>query len=261
MCVITNVSAFNLVWDHYYQNARARRMEGRIVSGAGGQRFVLSQAELHRIPDSRTLENLGPGVEAIPASWAGTTREGAPFPHLETPVPWRTVTNEVFLLSAGCLHYIPDPTTLDVLGLPQQIRDVPDTVFQWLPRCEPLPHRELPVVTGSPNAPLVVYKGQRHPLPDARTLDILRLGPGQYSNSPVDVSLPVGLPLPPLKTKALRNRTTGEVFFVDSGCLHRVPDSQTLRSMNLQSQTADAPAPVFEALPKCAPVARVSISH
>jgi hypothetical protein len=177
---------------------------------------------------------------------------GSPFPPLATAVPRRTSTGEVFFVREGCLHYVPDPQTLTILGLVNQIRDVPESVFDLLPRCSPLPRLELPMTSGSGTRVFLTYRGERHAVPDKQTLDILRLQDGQHSESPVDVSLPAGAPLPPLRTRAVRRASTGEVFYIEGGCLHYVPDPETISTMNLWGRFADAPENALDALPVCA---------
>ncbi len=254
LAAVSNGLAVEMTWSHFYQNARLRRLDGQLLS-ADGEIYLASGGELHRIPDAITVKSLDADTRSMPPSAPPAMPRGSPFPRLETSMVRRDSSGEVFFIRGACLHYIPDRQTLTILGLEEQIHNLPASVVDMIPRCSPLPREQFPAVTSSDSRMFVTWRGERHAIPDVATLEVLHIAPEQMSVSPLDASLPVGSPLPPLGTRALRRLSTGEVFFVDNACLHPALDPKNVPALKPPDQIADVPDNVLASFPVCPAVA------
>ena len=143
LCVTSNLVGLQVVWRAYYQNAAARKNDGRVIVGRDGAAYLVTNDSLRRIPDLQTFRALDFKDERVKRSADSEMRSipmGAPLPSLPGQVLQKATTGEVFLLQNGRRHHIPDPGTLDAMHLREQVNGVPDAVADAVPLGAPVPH-------------------------------------------------------------------------------------------------------------------------
>lgn len=103
----------------------------------------------------------------------------------------------IFLVDGGQRHYIPEPATLNFLGLTNAVRTLPDAVVDAVPMGKPMPQLPSRVIRGSSGAIFVIEAGRRRHVPDPATF--AALGLQKELRDVPDASLnaiPLGSPLP-----------------------------------------------------------------
>jgi hypothetical protein len=104
--------------------------------------YIIYGGKRHQVPDPQTLGALSVSGQLPMQSHAAIAAvpEGEPVPHLPGRVIQKAGSGEVFMLHEGKRHWIPDPETLESLGVAQEVRGVPDSVADSIPLGSPLAH-------------------------------------------------------------------------------------------------------------------------
>ena len=109
----------------------------------------------------------------------------------------------VYDVFGGKRHYIPNPATLDALGVSKQIKVLSDSVLDAIPAGSDLPALSSRVIQkASTGEVFVLESGKRRHVPDPETLKSMQISPAQIQGLP-DASadaFPLGTPLPHLSS-------------------------------------------------------------
>jgi hypothetical protein len=106
---------------------------------------------------------------------------------------------KVYYIFGDKRHYIPNPATLDSLGLAKQIKVVPESVLSGIPLGSDLPALSSRVLQkASTGEVFILENGIRRHIPDPETLKAMRIPSEQIHGVPDTVAdaFPLGSPLP-----------------------------------------------------------------
>ena len=106
----------------------------------------------------------------------------------------------VYYIFDGKRHYVPDPATLESLGLTKQVTSASNSEINQIPSGDPLPSLSSDVIQKSSGEVYRFENGKRRYVPDSETLNSLHINKRKIQNlaNPVVDALPLGEPLPHL---------------------------------------------------------------
>ena len=106
----------------------------------------------------------------------------------------------------------------------------------------------------------IIFGGKRHHVPDPQTLEALSVsGQVPMEGPAVIAAVPEGEPIPHLPGKMIQ-KSTGEVFMLQAGKRHWVPDADTLDMLGGAEQVHGVPDSVLDSIPLGPPLAHMSKS-
>jgi uncharacterized membrane protein len=144
----------------------------------------------------------------------------------------------MFLSANGELHYIPDPRTLNVLGVGSHVNKQDGKGLTGFKVGAPLPSISTRLIRDSESkAVFLLAGGFRHYVPDPPTLQALKL-PDTVVDVPRSVidSIPEGDALPhsdPDEKIEVVRTDLGRTFLLAGNVLHLIPDAKTLSILGL----------------------------
>jgi hypothetical protein len=106
--------------------------------------------------------------------------------------------SRVYLVSQGQRHYIPDPKTLDVLGIKSQIKSASSEQINAIPLSQPIPSLSSKFIQKAGTGQVfMIEAGKRRYVPDPETLQALHVSKGDVAgiNDSEAESIPLGEPL------------------------------------------------------------------
>jgi hypothetical protein len=149
----------------------------------------------------------------------------------------RSSAGTVYLYQNGQRRGIPNPAAFVAYRGPHsQVSDVSDAELNNIPAGPPMPAITQPLLHFPNGDVYFLIDGYLHSVPDRPTFDACGFQWGQVQNLP-DATLlndiPMGPPLPAI-TRSLLNFPNGDVYFLDHGYLHSVPDRPTFDAYGFQ---------------------------
>ena len=125
--------------------------------------------------------------------------ETKPMAPADTSVLQSAKDYKVYYVFDNKRHYIPNPATLDSLGLAKQIKVVPESALDGIPLGSELPTLSSRVLQkASTGEVFILESGRRRHIPDPETLKAMQIPSEQIHGVPDAVAdaFPLGDPLP-----------------------------------------------------------------
>lgn len=100
----------------------------------------------------------------------------------------------------------------------------------------------------------LISGGQKHYIQTPATVRALEVNQAKAVPDSTLDAIPTGLELPPLTTQVIQKASTGEVFLLQAGKRHYIPDTETLKALGLAGQVQALKDNFADAIPVGSPV-------
>ncbi len=238
-------------------------LDSVIVSDDLRTYYLADQGKKRVIPDEKTLValNAGTPIRLAPAQLAQLP-VGDALPPLKSNAVQDSETHRIAVIEKGRRHEALDFFTVMALGVQSSITNISDRDYLRVPLGPPVLRRPVISVSALQNSRGGIYleaEGVRHPIPNIPTLIALNLEK-QVRIVPDKAleGIPVGPTIPNIPTRAIARGTTGEIFYLEGGSRHRVPDMETLEALHLTTKTTIIPEAFTDIIPLGLPMPHIN---